>query len=433
MRLLSWLLSSSISEGRLSVAGPDGQALAFGSGRGPEVAVRVEPPGLGLDTLIDPELKLAEALIEGRLRLEKGDLADLVTLYFLNRDRMHASPAQRLANRIATASRALSPAISRRGARKNAAFHYDLGNDFYRLWLDADMQYSCAYFERGDETLDEAQTAKKRHIAAKLALAPGQHVLDIGCGWGGLALYLAMAADVRVTGITLSERQAEVARARAERLGLADRVRFELRDYREVEGRFDRVVSVGMLEHVGARALPEFFRCLRGLLAEDGVALIHAIGNQGVPGPVPAFLTRYVFPGGHTPALSETFAAIERADLWTLDCEVLRLHYAETLSAWRRRFLAVRGRAVEAYGERFARLRELYLAGCEASFRHGVSMVFQIQLGRRRDAVPLTRDYLAEAKARLAGAERAAIPRLHASTEAVLGPGPEAAAVPHRA
>jgi len=424
MRGLFNTLDRVIAEGRLELVAPDGQRRRFGPGPSPDVAVRVEDTALDLDLLLDPELRLAEAVIDGRIALERGSLYDLVTLYFRNKSRLAQIPGQRLARGLAGLWRSLAGAISPRAARRNAAFHYDLGNAFYRLWLDRDMQYSCGYFPSPGADLDAAQTAKKRHIAAKLALRPGQRVLDIGCGWGGLALYLAMAADVAVTGITLSREQAEVARARAGHLGLGDRVRFELSDYRDVADRFDRIVSVGMLEHVGAAALPRFFREVHDRLAPDGVALVHAIGTMGPPGPTPSFLTRYIFPGGYTPALSEAMAAVEGSGLWALDCEVLRLHYADTLAAWRARFLEQRSAVVAERGERFARMWELYLAGCEAAFRHGRSMVFQLQLARERDAAPRTRDYLAGAEAALAAREPAVLPRLYASADAVLGPTP---------
>ena len=310
------------------------------------------------------------------------------------------------------------------GARRNAAFHYDLGNAFYRLWLDRDMQYSCAYFETGQETLDEAQTAKKRHIAAKLALRPGCRVLDIGCGWGGMALYLAQVADVHVTGITLSREQLAVARARADALGLGDRVRFELRDYREVRERFDRIVSVGMLEHVGRASLGIYFRQVRDCLAPDGVALVHSIGTSAPPAATASFLQKYIFPGGYLPSLAGAFGAVGHAGLWPLDCEILRLHYAETLARWRTRFEAVRGHAVGMYDERFARMWEIYLSGCEASFRHGSTMVFQLQLGCERDAVPVTRGHMGAAEAALAAADGPAVEGLFRSAEAALGPSP---------
>jgi len=290
-------------------------------------------------------------------------------------------------------------------ARQNAAHHYDIGNDLYRLFLDADMQYSCAYFPRGDETLDEAQLAKKRHIATKLMLRPGQRVLDIGCGWGGMALYLAQVADVEVLGVTLAEEQLKLARERAKAAGLADRVRFELQDFRNVQGRFDRIVSVGMMEHVGAPKLGTYFASVRERLAPDGVALIHSIMTMAPPGIASPFARKYIFPGAFSPALSETLTAIERSSLWLLDCEVWRKHYAFTLREWSRRFAANREAARALYDERFCRMWELFLSGFEGAFLTDTLAVMQLQLGRERDAVPLSRDYLVAETNRLRGSE----------------------------
>ncbi|MEM1163348.1 MAG: cyclopropane-fatty-acyl-phospholipid synthase family protein, partial [Pseudomonadota bacterium] len=288
-------------------------------------------------------------------------------------------------------------------------------------WLDADMQYSCAYWEDGVETLEEAQWAKKRHIAAKLALSPGQRVLDIGCGWGGMALYLAAVADVNVVGVTLAEEQLAIAQRRAEILGLTDRVEFRLQDYRQVPETFDRVVSVGMLEHVGAHHLTEYFLGVRDRLGSEGVALIHSITSKAPPGVTGPFIRKYIFPGGYAPSLSETFDAIEKSGLWTLDNEIWRVHYAKTLEVWRARFAEVRDQVVDMYDERFARMWELYLSSCECVFSHGASCVFQIQLGRERDGVPLTRDYLAPAKAALSERETEWRERLAASAVQALG------------
>jgi cyclopropane-fatty-acyl-phospholipid synthase len=420
MRFLAGLLGSVIRTGQLELVGPAGETSRFGDGTGPQLRVRVTDPSLDWKLLLDPELKVAEAYMDGRLRVERGRIHDLIQLFFRNRRDYDARPARRLHNAVARGVYRVMAHNSVLGARRNAAFHYDLGNDFYRLWLDRDMQYSCAYFEDGVQTLDEAQTAKKRHIAAKLALEPGMSVLDIGCGWGGMALYLALTSDVEVTGVTLSEQQLEVARARAAALGVGDRIRFELRDYREVEERFDRIVSVGMLEHVGRSDLETYFQCVRDRLKPRGVALVHSIGTMAPPAATASFLQKYIFPGGYLPSLSEAFSAVEHTGLWGLDCEILRKHYAETLAAWRANFERVRGRAVEMYDERFARMWEIYLSGCEASFRHGSTMVFQLQLARERDAMPLTRDYLAERKAALAAREGEAVPALFRSAEAAL-------------
>jgi cyclopropane-fatty-acyl-phospholipid synthase len=281
-------------------------------------------------------------------------------------------------------------------ARANVAHHYDLSDTLYDLFLDADRQYSCAYYMSFDDTLERAQEQKKRHLAAKLLLRSGHRVLDIGSGWGGLALYIAQAADVDVTGVTLSTEQHGYSNQRVDKAGLTDRVRFELKDYRHENGRYDRIVSVGMFEHVGVGHFREYFDKIRDLLTDDGVALIHTIGAADGPGAAHAWIRKYIFPGGYSPALSEVVPIIERAGLHITDIEVLRLHYAETLKAWRQRFMANRDRVSAIYDERFCRMWEFYLAGCEAGFRHSGLVVFQIQVSKRIDTVPLTRDYILE-------------------------------------
>jgi cyclopropane-fatty-acyl-phospholipid synthase len=286
-------------------------------------------------------------------------------------------------------------------ARKNVAHHYDLSNELYRLFLDDDLQYSCAYFLKPDDSLETAQRNKLRHIAAKLALKPGQKVLDIGSGWGGMAMYLAEAAQVDVTGVTLSVEQHELATKRARERGLSDRVRFELRDYRDVTAKFDRIVSVGMFEHVGIGHYGEFFTKVSSLLADDGVALLHSIGRKGGPGSTGPWLRKYIFPGSYAPALSETLTAIEGSGLWVTDIEVLRLHYAETLLHWERRFQKNRSKIAALHDERFCRMWEFYLIGCEFGFRFGKQMVFQIQLAKNVNTLPLDRNYMAAAEAAL--------------------------------
>ncbi|MGA7196950.1 class I SAM-dependent methyltransferase, partial [Roseiarcus sp.] len=279
-------------------------------------------------------------------------------------------------------------------ARKNVAHHYNLSDALYELFLDADRQYSCAYYMSPDDTLERAQEQKKRHIAAKLLLRSGQRVLDIGSGWGGLALYLARVADLDVTGVTLSTEQREYAQKRASEIGADDRVRFLLKDYRQEYGQYSRVVSVGMFEHVGRRSYREYFEKIRDLLEPDGVALIHTIGSAGGPGVANDWINKYIFPGGYIPALSEIIPLIERAGLYVTDIEVLRLHYAETLKAWRHRFMSGHQTVAALYDERFCRMWEFYLASCEAAFRHTGLVVFQIQLSKCIDAVPLIRDYV---------------------------------------
>ncbi len=418
MRFLPRIFKKAIRTGRLDVTWPDGTSTAYGGeGPGPEVAIRITDPGLDRKILFNPELAAPEAYMDGRLVVEKGTVHDFITLFFVNRPRFDLTPTQIFWKGVLRRFRRLMQHNPISRARKNAHHHYDLGNAFYRLWLDRDMQYSCAYWEPGAETLEEAQTAKKRHIAAKLALEPGQRVLDIGCGWGGMALYLAAVADVRVVGVTLAEEQLKVARRRAEALGLADKVEFRLQDYREVTETFDRVVSVGMLEHVGISYLDTYFLNVRDRLAPDGVALIHSISSNTPPGLTSPFLRKYIFPGGYAPSMSEAFGSVERSGLWTLDCEVWRTHYADTLKAWRERFEAVRGEAIEMFDERFARMWDIYLSACEGAFRHGSSCVFQFQLARNREAVPRHRDYIQPAREALKARESQVLERLLASTE----------------
>jgi cyclopropane-fatty-acyl-phospholipid synthase len=281
-------------------------------------------------------------------------------------------------------------------AQANAAHHYDLSDTLYDLFLDADRQYSCAYFTHPHDDLEHAQQDKKRHLAAKLLLEPGVRVLDIGSGWGGLGLYLAEAGAAQVVGITLSKEQLKVSRDRARRAGLDDRVRFELCDYRAVRGTFDRIVSVGMFEHVGVRHFSEFFAAVRDRLTDDGVAVLHSIGRADGPGVTNPWIRKYIFPGGYAPALSEVLPSVERLGLWVTDIEILRLHYAETLRLWRRRFQAKRARIAKLYDERFCRMWEWYLIASELAFRRMGHMVFQLQLAKRQDAVPLTRDYVTD-------------------------------------
>jgi cyclopropane-fatty-acyl-phospholipid synthase len=290
--------------------------------------------------------------------------------------------------------RRLQQANDRVASRRNVAHHYDLSNDFYRRWLDEDMQYSCAYFARPDMTLEEAQVAKKRHLAAKLRLAPGHKVLDIGSGWGGLSMTLAGEYGADVLGVTLSTEQLGLARERVQAAGLTDRVRFELKDYRDVDGPFDRIISVGMLEHVGAPNLRRYFETVKRQLAEDGVAVVHSIGRMTPPSVTNAFTQKYIFPGGYIPAMSEVVAAIEDAGLWITDVEILRVHYAMTAQVWRERFLAD-PEIPRLYDGRFRRMWEFYLAGVELGFRHGTHMIMQFQLTRRLETAPITRDYLA--------------------------------------
>ncbi len=364
------------------------------------VSIRLHHPSLHRRLWLNPKLTLGEAYMDGTLTVEDGTLYDFLAL-------CGANVARRGRNMVGwtdAAARALrrvqqfNPAGL---ARRNVAHHYDLSDALYDLFLDRDRQYSCAYFPHPDADLEEAQEAKKRHIAAKLLLEPGMRVLDIGCGWGGMALSLAGLADVHVTGITLSREQLRVARERAQRAGLGHRVEFHLRDYRHQEGRFERIVSVGMFEHVGVNHYRTFFRRLKHLLTPDGVALLHSIGRAGGPGYTDPWIRKYIFPGGYSPALSEVLPAVERTGLYVTDIEILRLHYAETLRRWRARLERNRERVRALYDERFCRMWEYYLTGSEVAFRHMGLVVFQMQMSPRIDAVPLTRDYITDTERRL--------------------------------
>jgi cyclopropane-fatty-acyl-phospholipid synthase len=405
VRFLPWLLRRVIHTGSLTLIGPDGIAQTFdGPTPGPSVTIRIADPALDRKLLMNPELRFAEAYMNGGIEIAPEDLRDVLRLFKLNKASLNRTPTQAAFRRAAKMAKRVIRNNPLR-AKRNVKAHYDIGNDLYRLFLGGDLQYSCAYFPKGGETLEQAQLAKKRHIAAKLRLQPGQKVLDIGCGWGGMAVYLVQVADVDVLGVTLAEEQLKVARQRAEAAGLADRVRFELQDYRKVEGAFDRIVSVGMLEHVGAASLGTYFETVRDRLAPDGVALIHSIMRGSASGVTSPFTAKYIFPGGHIPALSETLAAVEHSRLWLQDCEIWRKHYAYTTHEWAKRFAANRAAAKEMYDERFCRMWELYLAGAESSFRDGRMAVMHLQLGHDRDTVPLSRDYLEAETERLRARE----------------------------
>jgi len=394
--VLDAILRRLIRIGRLTVRWPDGGHSIYAGADGPEASFTITDWATVRALVLNPSLKAGEAYMDGTLVPDGCGIYDVLDVLVTNL--MHDStshPVVRLRDTARLLRRRLDQFNPASRAQRNVAHHYDLNGRLYSLFLDRDRQYSCAYFPRGNESLEEAQAAKKRHIAAKLCLdRPDLEVLDIGCGWGGLALYLAREYGARVTGITLSREQLAEAQARATQEGLADRVRFELLDYRSVTQGFDRIVSVGMFEHVGVSHYRAFFDTVAHCLRPDGVALVHAIGRGDGPGTTNPWITKYIFPGGYCPALSEVFTAIEKTDLGTMDVEILRLHYAETLRHWRWRFTANRDAIAGLYDERFCRMFEFYLCGSELAFRREGHMVFQIQLAHRPDATPLTRDYL---------------------------------------
>jgi cyclopropane-fatty-acyl-phospholipid synthase len=396
MMLLSRLLERVITSGRLQLIDAGGVLHTFEGSPGPNVAIRLHDPTLHWKFLRRPRLYLPEAFVDGSLTIEEGRLYDLVDLLAINLEALPRGVIGELLNGSATLLRRAHQYNPVARARRNAAHHYDLSDQLYELFLDRDRQYSCAYFRNGTDHLETAQLDKKRHLAAKLLILPGQRVLDIGSGWGGLALYLAGECGADVTGLTLSVEQHKVATRRAAAAGLSDRVRFYLRDYREERGRYDRIVSVGMFEHVGVNHYGAFFAKLEALLKSDGVALLHSIGRKDGPGSTSPWIRKYIFPGGYIPALSEVVPLAERLKLWITDIEILRLHYAKTLRAWRDRFERNRDRVREIYDERFCRMWEMYLTGSEIAFRRQGLMVFQMQLAKAVDAVPLTRDYIVD-------------------------------------
>ncbi|HYQ05814.1 MAG TPA: cyclopropane-fatty-acyl-phospholipid synthase family protein [Xanthobacteraceae bacterium] len=413
-RLLLTFLGRFVRHGSLTVTTAGGRTCTFGDDSRRPVTVRFASAAAQRAVLFDPELKLGEAYMDGSLIVERGSIADLLAL-LLAQERL-GGRNWLLPRLLRYLFRRLQQFNLRSRSRTNVAHHYDLDGRLYSLFLDGDRQYSCAYFENPDQSLDDAQLAKKRHLAAKLRLTPDVTVLDIGCGWGGLALYLAEIAGAQVTGITLSQEQYQRAQARALERGRQD-VAFKLVDYRDVDGRFDRIVSVGMFEHVGIGFYDAFFNKCAKLVAEDGVVLLHTIGRSSPPGITNPWIAKYIFPGGYIPALSEILPAIEKAGLIVADVEVLQLHYAETLKAWRERFLAHRDEVVRLYDQRFVRMWEFYLACSEMAFRMGEMVVFQIQMTKRKGLIPTRRDYIAREEAQLRTAEAAYAPPLRLAGE----------------
>jgi cyclopropane-fatty-acyl-phospholipid synthase len=406
MWLLSKMLARVIKRGELTLIEADGRQTRFGQPDVdfPNVTLRFADAGAPNAIARNPRLAFGEAWLDGLFSFENCDIRDLLTLVRKNapwgEDSDVLKPRGVARQLLGSAFGKIDRFNWERKSKRNVAHHYDLSDRLYDLFLDADRQYSCAYFTDPANSLEQAQSDKKAHIAAKLALKPGQRVLDIGCGWGGMALYLNRIADVDVLGVTLSEEQLKVARERAEKAGVADRVKFELIDYRKVEGRFDRIVSVGMFEHVGPRHYREFFLRTRALLENDGVMLLHTIGRMGPPGTTDPFTAKYIFPGGYNPSLSEIVIASQHAKMIATDVEVLRLHYAYTLDHWYDRTMAARDAIIALYDERFFRLWQFYLAGAAGAFRYGGLVNFQLQFAKNRDALPITRDYMKDVESK---------------------------------
>jgi cyclopropane-fatty-acyl-phospholipid synthase len=416
-RMLELVLRSFIRQGTLRLTTAGGKVLQFGDGTGEPVAVRFTSRAAQWGMLLDPELKVGEAYMDGTLVIERGSIADFLHLA-MSQDKS-GKPLRwaRLQWLLRFLSRRLAQFNRPTRARRNVAHHYDLDQQLYALFLDADRQYSCAYFEHPGQSLDDAQLAKKRHIVAKLLVGRDAKVLDIGSGWGGMGLYLAEMAGARVTGVTLSEEQLALSRARADEKGLAERVEFRLLDYRDLAEHFDRIVSVGMFEHVGVGYYDVFFRKCAEVLADDGVMLLHSIGRSEGPGINNPWINKYIFPGGYIPALSEVLPCVERAGFLVTDIEILRLHYAETLKNWRERFLAHCNDLPKSYDQRFVRMWEFYLAASEMAFREQNLMVMQLQLTKRQGVVPITRDYIAREEMRLRGLESGSRPPLRLAGE----------------
>jgi cyclopropane-fatty-acyl-phospholipid synthase len=398
-RWLDRLIVRVVRRGRLQVTWSDGGVSAYGDGNGYTAHIVFRDPSAEWAVLWNPELAIGEAYMDGRIVFPEDTLLDLMMLLNENWNEVRHHRVLAWLSRLRFLMRRFAQNNSPLRARNNVKHHYDLDGRIYRLFLDSDMQYSCAYFDRPGADLEEAQWAKKRHLAAKLALRAGQKVLDIGSGWGGLGLFLAEFFRVDVTGVTLSTEQYAVSTKRAQQCGLDRRARFELKDYRTLDTSFDRIVSVGMFEHVGAVRYGEFFRSVARLLKDDGVMVLHSIGRYTPPTTTNPWIAKYIFPGGYIPALSEVMKAVERVGLIVSDIEILRIHYADTLHAWRERFRAHWKEAAAIYDERFCRMWDFYLAGSEASFRNGDMVVFQMQLVKDRNVLPLTRDYMTETEA----------------------------------
>jgi len=396
MKLLDSMMSAFVKVGQLTIIDVEGVEHVYGPGGSdsPNATIRLTDEKLYRKLFLNPELYAGEAYMDGTLVCEQGGIRGLLEVFANNRGRLRNQKTQKALRRWLKKIRKFHQRNKISASRKNVQHHYDLSNEFYRLFLDDDLNYSCAYFQNENMSLEDAQVAKKRHIASKLRLQANMKVLDIGCGWGGMAIYLAEQFACNVVGVTLSEQQFTLANERIQARDLQDKVQIKLMDYRDINEKFDRVVSVGMFEHVGVAHYLEYFKKIKSLLVDDGCALIHSIGRKGGPGTTGAWIRKYIFPGGYSPALSETFSEIEKSGLWVTDCEILRLHYAHTLLEWDKRFQANRNKISQMFDERFCRMWEFYLIISEFSFRYGKHMNFQIQLSNKVDSLPITRNYI---------------------------------------
>lgn len=397
MKLLSNLLTQFVGTGTLRVYDADGKLHEFtGSVKDPVVTLRIHDKSLYAKIFLSPDIKAAEAYMDGRLTFEEGSgLIDFLNFYLLNKGGLRGHPLQKYLKKFRKKIKRLHQYNPRKNSEKNVAHHYDLSTDMYKLFLDKDLQYTCAYYNDPEtETLEQAQMNKKRHVVAKLKIEDGMSVAELGCGWGGFALYLAQVADVKVTSVNISKEQIAHAQQRAKDLGIEERVDFKLMDYRDLKGQFDRVVSIGMMEHVGISHYPEFLGQFRSLMKPDGAGFIHSIGRMSPPGATNPFIRKYIFPGGHIPSFSEFMADFENARFWLTDCEVLRKHYHYTLMEWRQRFLNNWDKAAEIYDERFCRMWEFYLTGTALGFLHARNMVFHLTFAKQIGTLPMTRDYI---------------------------------------
>ncbi len=399
--LLDRAFKAVLAQGTMRVTGPDGVTRSYGDGTGSPVHLLIKTAEAARKLVFDSDLFLGECYMDGSIDVKDCTIYDVLALLMANVEANKMPAPARLMYGLRRFKKRIDQYNPVGKAKENVAHHYDLSGALYDLFLDRDRQYSCAYFEGPEASLEDAQLAKKRHLAAKLMIKPGMKVLDIGSGWGGLGLYLAETCGAEVTGVTLSEEQHKLSNERAEQRGIADRVKFHLKDYRHLDQRFDRIVSVGMFEHVGVGHFPEYFGKIRTLLADDGAAVVHSINRSDGPGATSAWVKKYIFPGGYIPALSEVVPQIEGAGLYITDIEILRLHYAETLREWAHRFADHRDRARDIYDERFCRMWEFYLAASECAFRFGGMNNFQIQFCRNQHALPLTRNYMIKEEERL--------------------------------